>query len=98
MPNGPGVVSGAQMAGAAAARLKGLNLYPSLVSDNENVLGDPFGGWDKGETPEAHSAQNLSTAQKPMAFRSPDSAGIGKNTIGTWQGFDTPWHQRYRTT
>lgn len=88
-----GVVSGAQMAGAA--RLRGQNFYPNPVTNDPETLGDPFGGWMGGESPEAHSATNLSTAQKPLAFRSPDNVGIGKNTIGTWQGFDTPWHQRY---
>lgn len=92
MPSSP--VSGAQLGGIA--RLKGANFYPSTVYDNEDSLGDPLGGWEGDRLgPEASGALNLSTAQKPLAFRSPDNYGIGKNTIGTWQGFDTPWHQRF---
>lgn len=101
MPDGN--VSASQMsslAAAAAARLRGTNLYPTKVPDNPDTLGDPLGGWDiekYGSSPEAHSELNLSNAQKPFAFRSPDNVGIGKNTIGTWQGMEPSWHQRYKS-
>ena len=95
MPSG--VVSGAQLGGVANSLNRGLNIYPTGQRDDEQTLGDPLGGWSGEESIEGLSAGNLSSAQKPLAFRSPDRVGIGKNTIGTWQGFETPWHQRYKS-
>lgn len=91
------VVSGSQFRFPGPAQ--GMNLYPNkTLADDEHTLGEgSMGGWKFGGSPEPLGAQNLSSAQKPFAWRAPDSAGLGKNTIGTWQGNEGPWHERYRS-
>lgn len=94
MPSG--VVSN-QM-GGAARRLRDISLYDvGTLSDDENTVGVPNGGWTGNMNLDPHSAYNLSIAKKAFAFRAPDGAGIGGNTIGTFQGFDPAWNEQERT-
>lgn len=85
------VISAAQM--GAAAR----NTGHAGLSDDKSALGDPLGGWQGGATPDSLSGVNTSSAQRVFAFRAPDHAGIGVNTVGTWQGTGQAWHDRYKS-
>lgn len=87
-----GVVSGSQMATAQRAWTN-----PYAVRDDEGALGDAFGGWKGGDTPAPHSGQNLTGAQKQMAWRTPSREAQGTNTVGSWYGFGASWHERYKS-
>lgn len=95
-----GSMSGAQLGALAKSKTSSSALYSNPAEqDDEHTLGaGSSGGWKGGESVDALGGLNLSSAQKPMAFRAPDRAGLGTSTIGTWQRFDIPsWHERYKS-